>query len=72
MAMIQASDVNSNEVNTARNLFLYVTVSIVRVHMCLSCEILFMLFCLIKLDLMRTSIKEDAHQGYDTLTERKC
>jgi hypothetical protein len=44
---------------------------IVRVHLCLTCEILFILFYLIEIDLLRTSIEEHMHQVYSAFGERQ-
>jgi hypothetical protein len=41
-----------------------------QVHLYLICEILFILFSVIELDLMCISVKGRAHQGYDTFVER--
>jgi hypothetical protein len=45
-------------------------ISIVRAHLCLTCEILFILFYSVGYDLMCTSVTECAHEGYDTLRKR--
>jgi hypothetical protein len=45
------------------------TPSLVQVHLCLTFDILLICFCLLDLDLMRTSIEERAHQAYDRFGE---
>jgi hypothetical protein len=46
-------------------------IPIIRVHLCLTCEILLTLFCLIEIDRMRTSRKEHVHQVYSVFGERQ-
>jgi hypothetical protein len=46
-------------------------IPIVRVRLCLTCEILFILLYLIDIDLIRTSISERVHQVYSVFRERQ-
>jgi hypothetical protein len=45
------------------------TLSLVQVHLSLTCDILLIFFCLLDLDLMRASIEERGHQAYDRFGE---